>query len=515
MTLQDGDYFDDEAADRAVRFIETLCSFTQGKRGPFILEDFQRDDIIRPLFGWKRADGARKFRTCYIELPRKNGKSNLAAAIALLLLLGDQEAGAQIVSAAGSRDQARIVFSIARDMVQANPHLSGACKLLRNEIHHSGSFYRSISAEAGTAHGLNLHGLIFDELHVMKTAELWETLTTSVGARRQPLVVAITTAGQDPSSICRQVHDYAAQVRDGIVADPTFLPVIYAASSEDDWTDPKTWAKANPGLGTIVKRDYFEEQVRKAQNTPTMVNTFKRLHLNIWTSSTSTWLTDEDVQKGAHKLPLERLKSVPCWGGLDLASTRDLTAFALVWNLDGKLYTLVHQFVNEETARDAKISFGTPYLTWADQGFITITPGNVTDFGVVRDYIIQAAEDWNIQSIAFDRKFSPYIVPELIAAGLELKPFGQGFLSMNEPTKWLEMELVAGRVVHDANPVLRWQFSCVVIDRDPADNIKVSKNRGKVGHKVDGIVALIMAIGISLDDGKAPPPPDFTQILSL
>ena len=229
MTLQDGDYFDDEAADRAVRFIETLCSFTQGKRGPFILEDFQRDDIIRPLFGWKRADGARKFRTCYIELPRKNGKSNLAAAIALLLLLGDQEAGAQIVSAAGSRDQARIVFSIARDMVQANPHLSGACKLLRNEIHHSGSFYRSISAEAGTAHGLNLHGLIFDELHVMKTAELWETLTTSVGARRQPLVVAITTAGQDPSSICRQVHDYAAQVRDGIVADPTFLPIIYAA----------------------------------------------------------------------------------------------------------------------------------------------------------------------------------------------------------------------------------------------------------------------------------------------
>lgn len=515
MTPAPGDYFDDAAADRAVRFIEQLLHLTQGTREPFILEPFQRDDIIRPLFGWKRADGLRKYRTAYIELPRKNGKSNLAAAIALLLLYGDQEPGAQIVSAAGSRDQARIVFTIARQMVQQSPPLAARSTVHRNEIHHGGSFYRSISAEAGTAHGLNLHGLVADELHTWRGRELWDTLTTAQGSRSQPLTVAITTAGQDPASVCRQVHEYAQDVRSGVIDDPTFLPIIYAADPDDDWTSPKTWAKANPGLGRIVRADYLEEAVRKAKATPSLVNTFKRLHLNIWTSSESAWLTDEDFQRGAHPIPWERLRQVPCWGGLDLASTRDLTAFALVWHLDGITFTLVHQFVNEETAQTAKLTYGTDYLTWAEAGHITITPGNVTSFTAVRDHILEAAQRWNLQAVAYDRKFSPYIVPELIAAGLDMQPFGQGFLSMNEPTKWVEMETVAGRLHHDGNPVLRWQLSCVVLDRDPADNVKVSKNRGKKGQKVDGVVALIMAAGLYLAEGKQPAAPDFSQILSL
>lgn len=515
MTPAAGDYFDDAAADRACRFIETLCTFTQGTRGPFILEPFQRDDIIRPLFGWKRADGLRKFRTAYIELPRKNGKSNLAAAIALLLLYGDQEPGAQIVSAAGSRDQARIVFTIAREIVQNSAALSRLSRVQRNEIHHGGGFYRSISAEAGTAHGLNLHGLVADELHTWRGRELWDTLTTAQGARRQPLTVAITTAGQDPASICREVHEYAQGVRSGALEDPTFLPVIYAADPDDDWTSPVTWAKANPGLGKIVREDYLAEQVTKARATPSLVNTFKRLHLNVWTGSVSTWLTDEDVQQGAQPIPWERLKGVPCWGGLDLASTRDLTAFALVWHLDGQTFALVHQFVNDETARGAKLTYGTDYMAWADAGHITITPGNVTDFDAVRIHIEEAAQKWDIQAIHYDRKFSPYIVPQLIAAGIRMEPFGQGFISMNEPTKWLEMETVAGRLIHGGNPVLRWQFACVALDRDAADNIKVAKNRGKVGHKVDGVVALVMACGGYLAEGRKPEPPDFSQILSL
>jgi phage terminase large subunit-like protein len=311
------------------------------------------------------------------------------------------------------------------------------------------------------------------------------------------------------------VHEYAQGVRSGTLDDPTFLPVIYAAHPDDDWTSPTTWAKANPGLGKIVREDYLAEQVNKARATPSLVNTFKRLHLNVWTGSVSTWLTDDDVQQGAHPIPWERLKGVPCWGGLDLASTRDLTAFALVWHLDGQTFALVHQFVNEETARGAKLTYGTDYMAWADAGHITVTPGNVTDFDAVRVHIEQAAERWNIQAINYDRKFSPYIVPQLIASGLRMEPFGQGFLSMNEPTKWLEMETVAGRLIHGANPVLRWQFSCVVLDRDAADNIKVAKNRGKVGHKVDGVVALVMACGGYLAEGRKPEPPDFTNILSL
>lgn len=515
MNIEPGDYFDEQAATRAVQFIEKLCTLTQGTRGPFILEPFQRDDIIRPLFGWKRSDGLRKFRTAYIELPRKNGKSNLAAAIALLLLFVDDEPGAQIVSAAGSRDQARIVFTIAREIVQNSPPLAARARLYRNEIHHGTSFYRSISAEAGTAHGLNLHGLIADELHTWPNRELWDTLTTAQGSRSQPLTVAITTAGQDPNSVCRQVHDYAAQVRDGITEDPTFLPIIYAADAEDDWTDPDTWAKANPGLGKIVRADYLEEQVRKAKATPSLVNTFKRLHLNIWTNSASGWITDEDFQQGAQPIPWEKLKRAPCWGGLDLASTRDLTAFSLLWHVDGLTYVKVHQFCNEESAQGAKLTYGTDYMTWADAGHITTTPGNVTDFITVRDHILAAAQTYNLQAVAYDRKFSPYIVPELIAAGIRMEPFGQGFLSMNEPTKWVEMETVSGKLIHGGNPVLRWQFSCVVLDRDPADNVKVSKNKNKVGHKVDGVVALIMAAGIYLAENKKPPAPDFSQIVTL
>lgn len=512
--LEAGDYFDEASASLAVRFIERLCTFTKGQRGPFILEPFQRDDIIGPLFGWKRADGTRKFRTSYIELPRKNGKSNLAAVIALVLLFTDEEPGAEIVSAAGSRDQARIVFNIAREIVQTSPALSSRATVHRNEVHHGGGFYRSISAEAGTAHGLNLHGLIADELHTWPNRELWDTLTTAQGARRQPLTVAITTAGHDPNSVCRQVHDYAEQVASGVVQDPTFLPIIYAADPEDDWTSPTTWAKANPGLGRIVRADYLAEQVRKAKATPSLVNTFKRLHLNLWTNSATAWLTDEEVQRGAQPIPLDRLRGVPCWAGLDLASTRDLTAFALVWKLDGITYALVHQFTNAETADSSKLTHGTDYRTWADQGHITVTPGNVTDFEAVAAHILAAAERWNLQAVHYDRRLSAAIVPKLVAAGIDMQGFGQGYASMSEPTKWVEREMVAGRLHHGGNPVLRWQFSCVVIDRDPADSIKVSKNKAKTGHKVDGVVALIMAAaGLMIDETT--PRPDFTQILDL
>lgn len=516
METAGGYYFDETAANRAVKFIETFCSFTQGRRGPFILEPWQKDDIIRPLFGWKQADGRRKYRTCYVEIPRKNGKSNLAAAIADLLLFADDEPGAQVISAAGSRDQARLVFQIAKDMIENSEVLKSRSRIYRNEIHHGGSFYRSISAQHGTAHGLNIHGLIFDELHTQPNRHLWDTLTTATGARSQPLILAITTAGMDSTSICGEVHDYAIKVRDGIVDDPTFLPVIYAASSDDDWTDPATWEKANPGLGSIVTRDYFEEQVRKARSTPSLVNTFKRLHLNIWSGSSDGWVTDEEYQQGNDPIPWEELRDVPCWGGLDLASTRDLTAFAMIWDYQGTRIIKVHQFVNEETAQSAGVSYGTPYLTWAEQGHITVTDGNVTDFDVVRDHILAMAEEWDLRGIAYDRKFSPYIVPQLVAAGIEMREFGQGFISMNEPTKFLEMDLVAGRLVHGGNPVLRWQLQCIKIDRDAAENIKISKAKNKIGEKVDGWVSVAMAVGIMIEDTKDQRPPvDFSQILSL
>lgn len=511
-----GYYFDEEAADRAVRFIEIFCSFTKGRRGPFILEPWQKEDIIRPLFGWKRPDGRRKYRTAYIEIPRKNGKSNLAAAIALLLLFADGEDGAEVISAAGSRDQARLVFTIAREMTLANQHLRKRSTILRNEIHVGTSFYRSISAQHGTAHGLNIHGLVMDELHTQPNRHLWDTLTTATGARSQPLIVAITTAGMDRTSICGEVHDYAIQVRDGIVEDPTFLPIIYAADATDDWTSPDTWAKANPGLGTIVRREYFEDLVRRSMATPSLVNTFKRLHLNIWTGSNEGWITVDEYDQGGEAIPWDRLKGVPCYGGLDLSSTRDLTAFALVWDFDGTRIALVHHFCNEETANSAGLSYGTPYLTWAEAGHVTITAGNVTDHNAVRDHILRMSEIYDIKAIGYDRHLSQFIIPQLIEAGLDLRPFGQGFISMNEPTKRMEMDLVGGHIVHGGDPVLRWQIGCVHLDTDPAGNVKISKKKTKLGEKVDGLVALAMAYGIWIIETHDPTPSiDFSQIISL
>ena len=500
MAEAGGYWFDEEAADRAVQFIETFCSHVKGHTGAFLLEPWQKDDIIRPLFGWKRADGRRKYRTCYVEIPRKNGKSNLSAAIALYLLIGTKEAGAEIISAAGDRNQARIVYDIAAQMVRQNRTLSGRCRVLKNEIHYKGSFYKSISAEASTKHGFNCSGIIFDELHTQPNRDLWDVLTTSVGARAEPLIIALTTAGHDTASICWEVHEYAARVKRGEIDDPTFLPVLYCADKDDDGTQEATWRKANPGFGTICRQEYFEQEVLKARANPNHVNTFKRLHLNIWTGSSTAWITDDEFMRGSAPLPPDEvLQGLPCWGGLDLASTRDLTALALLFYDEGKdlFYLKVHQFVNEERAKSKKLAEGVDYLAFERDGDLTITEGNVTDYRIVRDHILTVNDTYSIRGIAFDRKFSTYIVPELIEAGVEMIPFGQGFYDMSYPTKQFEMKLVDGKIVHGGNRCLRWQVGCVKLDRDPADNIKVGKNRNKLGQQVDGVVASIMALGIS------------------
>jgi phage terminase large subunit-like protein len=497
----EGDYFDEASAERVVKFIEKYCSHVKGSSGAFLLEDWQKHDIIYPLFGWKRADGKRKYRTCYVEIPRKNGKSNLSACIALYMLFADGEVGAEIVSAAGDRNQARIVYDIAAGMVHQSKSLSSAARVYNSEIKYKTSFYKSISAEARTKHGFNCSAVIFDELHTQPDSNLWQVLTTSIASREQPLIVALTTAGHDMNSICYEVHEYALKVRRGEIEDPTFLPIIYNASEDDDWKDENTWKKANPGFGTICKADYFKQQVLEAENSPSNVSKFKRLHLNIWTSLSETWLDDADFMRGKDPLPPDDyLATLDCWCGLDLAATRDLTAFAMLWReSDDRYYLRVHQFVNEERAQQ-KNADGVDYEEFARKGDVTITPGNVTSFHHVREYIIAQREKFPIQSIAFDRKYSPYIVTELVDAGFAMSPFGQGYYEMSYPTKRVEMAMIEGKIIHGGNSCLRWQIGCTRIDRDPADNIKVTKNKTRQGQMVDGVVASIMAFGEMLKD---------------
>ena len=493
--------YNHERAERAVKWIETYCTHVKGSKGgqPFILEEWQKRDIIRPLFGTLREDGLRQYRTCYVEVPRKNGKSTLCAALALYMLCADGEAGAEIVSAASDRNQARLVFEVAQGMIRQNPELMQRLNLQQHAIKYGGSWYKAISAEANTKHGFNCHAVIYDEIHSAVDRELWDVLSTSTGARTQPLIMAITTAGHDTSTICWELHEYARKVKQGEIEDDSFLPVLYSADAGDDWTQETTWMKANPGYGSICMPEYFRQEVKRCQNNPSQVNTFLRLHLNIWTSSATAWVTDEQFMRGGADLPGDDvLQRLPLYVGLDLASTRDLTAVAMLWHdADAEVFYLkCHHFVNEEKAQSRTMSGGVDYYTFQRLGLVTITEGNVTDMVAVRDWILQLGHRYEITALAYDRWLSHLVVPYL--DGIECHPFGQGYASQSWPTKEMERLMCQGKIIHGGHDVLRWQFGCVNLSRDDADNVKVTKKKNSESQKVDGVVSSIMALGIYL-----------------
>lgn len=494
-------YFDEEAAQVAINFFEKLLRHTKGEWAgqPFILEEWQKERIIRPLFGWKKkSDGTRRYRTAYIEVPRKNGKSTLAAGLALLLLLIDGEPGAEVYSAAADTDQARIVFSQARQMAEASPQLLKRTELYKNTILYpqANAVYRVLSADAPTKHGLNAHGIIFDELHAQPNRELWDVLTTSGGSRRQPLTIAITTAGYDRESICWEQHEYARKIRDGILIDNSFLPVIYAAEEEDDWLDEEIWKKANPGLGTSVKIEYLREQAKKAENVPAYQNTFRRLHLNQWTQQESRWLDMIAWDACGELFNSKLLKGSLCYGGLDLASTSDLASFVLCFpNEPGEAesYTWLPFFwIPEENLEERIRKDRVPYDVWVREGLITTTPGNMIDYGYILRDIEALGEIYQIGDIAFDRWGAFQVSQALQGMGFEMLGFGQGFVSMSPPTKELMRLVLSGNLRHGGHPVLRWMADNLVVSSDPAGNVKPNKKKSR--EKIDGIVAGIMAL---------------------
>ncbi len=495
--IQPGDWYDAAAAEHAVNFIENYCSHVKAHTGRFTLEQWQKDDIIRPLFGWRREDGRRKYRTCYVEIPRKNGKSSLTAAIALYLLVATKEQGAEIISAAGDAAQARIVFETAVGMVHQSRTLSKSCRVTHYAIKYGAGFYKSISAEAKTKHGFNCSGVIFDELHVC-TRDLWDVLTTSVGARREPLIMALTTAGHDRTSICWEQHEYALGILSGQITDPTYLPVIYAAGPDDDWRLESTWRKANPGYGSICQADYFQDQLIKAQQNPSAINTFKRLNLNIWTNAEEAWIADEEWQAAAGPMPDdEYLATLDCYAGLDLASTRDLCALALLWVEpdESMVYLRTHHWCNSATALNKKSAEGVDYVQFEKEGTLTITHGNTTDHAAIKEYILEQHAKYNVKTVAFDRMGAHYIITELDAAGVWTAPFGQGYYEMSTPTKSLEAAIISGKLRHEGTRCMRWQIGSAIVTHDPAANVKIVKNRNKKGQMVDGVVASVMAFG--------------------
>lgn len=491
-------------------FIECL-KHTRGEHAgkPFVLFPWQREYLDR-LYNTKRPDGLRQYRTSLLACPRKQGKTQISAGVGIYGVVADNEPGAEVICVAGDREQASILFDAAKQMVEGNPTLSRTCKLYRRAIAvpDTNSVMKVISSEAASKHGYNPSTILFDEFHVQKDRELYDVLVTATGARRQPMTVLITTAGFDRESICYQIWHYAERVRDGLIADPTFLPCIYAAPGDADPFLEETWKLANPNYGVTIKKDYFEKMVSEARTSTAAEMTFRRLHLNQWTTSETRWLRHGAWQSGDQ--PLRQPGGRPCWCALDLASTYDTTAFVAVWpDEDGTFDVYAHFFIPEENAEKRSKQDRVPYLDWAKPTvkggpFVRLTEGDITDFDVVRDFVLDfASKNW-VKGIAIDRWNAAHITTQLVSEGIHVVPWGQGFASMSAPSKLLETLVLSGKIRHAGNPALAWQASNVQIKTDDAGNIKPTKKNSHSVGRIDGIVALIMALGIASAETHGP-----------
>lgn len=493
-------HYDKKKADRAVTFIQNL-KHTKGKWAgkPFYLLPWQ-EQIVRDLFGIVTDDGHRQFLSAYIEIPKKNGKSELAAAIALYLLYADGEASAEVYGAACDRNQASIVFDVAKQMVAMSKPLEKRSKIMgatkRIVNYNNAGFYQVLSAETGTKHGLNVSGLVFDEIHAQPNRHLYDVLTKGSGdAREQPLFFIITTAGTDKNSICYELHTKALDILSGRKKDDSFYPVVYGLSDTDDWQDEENWYKANPSHGHTIKIERVRDAYRNALDNPAEENVFKQLRLNMWTASTVTWIAEHVYDKGNQPVKIEELYGRDCFAGLDLSSTSDITALVLVFpprNEEENYIILPYFWLPKDTLALRCRRDHVLYDVWERQGYLQTTEGNVVHYGFIERFIEDLSTKFHIREIAYDRWNATQMVQNLEDMGLTVVPFGQGYKDMSPPSKELYKLMMERKVNHGGHPVLKWMSQNVVMRQDPAGNIKPDKEKSV--EKIDGIVALIMAL---------------------
>lgn len=493
-------HYDKKKADRAVTFIENLCH-TKGKWAgtPFWLLPWQ-EQLIRDIFGIVKPDGNRQFRTAFVEICKKVGKSELAAAIALYLLYADNEPSAEVYGAAADRQHASIVFDVAKQMVEMSPALMKRSKLMgatkRIVNYGNAGYYQVLSAEVGGKHGFSVSGLVFDEIHTQPNRQLYDVLTKgSSDARQNPLHFIITTAGNDRHSIAYELHTKAVDILEGRRVDPTFYPVVYGLKDDEDWEDEANWYKVNPSLGYTVDVERLRDAYREAKQNPADEITFKWLRCNMWVSSTVAWIPDAIYMRGNEPIDMASLEGRDCYAGLDLSSTGDITALVLIFpprDEDEKFVLLPYFWIPEETIPRRVKANSVPYDIWEKQGYIMSTEGNVIHYDFIEKFIMDLSEKYHILEIAVDRWNATHVIQNLEDNGLTMVPFGQGFASMSAPTKEFYRLLMEGKIIHGGHPVMRWMAGNVVVDTDPAGNIKVTKAKSK--EKIDGIVAAIMAL---------------------
>lgn len=504
-----------ERAIKAVQFFHEVLSHVKGALAgtPFYLQPWQQA-VVMNLFGWyAEGRGVRRFRRVFVYVPRKNGKTTLAAGIVLYVMFCDNEPGAEIYSAAAEYRQAALVFDQVKGMVLHEPALNKRARIYKTfksiEYEAMNTVYRVISADADTKHGFNTHCAVVDELHAQPNPELVDVLETSTGSRDQPVIFFITTADYARESICNTKLSYARSVRDGALPDAEFLPVIYEAQETDDWKDPEIWRASNPNYGVSLKASYMKAEAKKASETPSYQNTFRRLHLNVVTQTDVQWLRLSDYDSCVVPPPdfptWESLRGEVCTAGLDLSSTMDLSSLVLFFPMRGLIWPFF--FAPRKNAVERERKDRVPYTGWARDGHMNLTPGSVVDYDFIRRILSgqpagdtplerkPVAESFDLRALAFDRWGATQLVNTLKGDGLNVVAFGQGYASMSPAAKEWEKLLVSGELVLPDNPVLRWCANNVMVEQDAAGNIKPSKAKSR--ERIDGIVAAIMAVGVA------------------
>jgi phage terminase large subunit-like protein len=494
-------YYSEEKATRAFSFISAL-RHTKGEFAgqSFNIQPFQ-EFFIKVLFGWQKKTGGRRFRKAYLEIARKNGKTELAAAIAVYCFLLDNETGAEVYTAATTRDQARIAFDTAKVFLKNLKNDSKTFNKLVNVLKYNcnvpttNTKFESVSADADTLDGLNPHCAIIDEYHAHKTSDVLEVMETGMGSRTQPLLLITTTAGFNRESPCYMYRKVMIDILEKRKIDESVFPLLFCLDEGDDWQDKKNWTKSNPNLGVTPYMDYMDNQYQKALNEGAAKQIqFMTKNLNVWTSTSSVWISQSYIDATRLYIDDATLYNKKCFAGLDLASTRDICALVLCFPVQeglSKLHIKSYYFCPEDNVRERSLSDGVPYLQWQQDGYLIMTDGNVTDYDYIKNKVIEITAKYKIECICFDRWNASQLVIQLTNDGANMKPFGQGFISMSAPTKEIEKLFLSNEITHDGNPVLEWMMSNVILRLDPAGNIKIDK--AKSTEKVDGAVAMVMA----------------------
>ncbi|MBO0596581.1 terminase large subunit [Nesterenkonia sp. E16_7] len=512
-----GAVFDPDAVDKVLRSFSFL-RHTQGALAgqPLNPDPWQIAYIIAPVFGWVQLNSAgdyvRVVSTLYVDVPRKNGKSTIAGGLALYLTGADGEQGAQVVAAASTKDQAGFVFAPVKGLAESAPALKGRFRSLTGKIIHpkSNSYFGVISSAADAQHGANIHGAIIDELHIHKTPDLVETLETGTGSRTQPLVCFITTADSGkPNTIYSRKRRYVEQLSKGVFKDPSWYGVVFALPDTADPLKPSNWAKANPGYPISPTHDALEKAARAARNSPAELAAFKRLHCGMRTRQTTAFLDLKAWDRNAGpKVTETDLAGAPAFGGLDLGSVSDLTALAWLFpDQEAGGYDLRFRFWTPEDNLDAldKRTAGAASKLWVPQGWLSLTPGNVTDYDFIKAQVLEDCETFDVQSIGIDRWNATQLSNDLLAEDVELVKVGQGYITMSPAMKELQRLVLKGTrkaptLRHAGNPVARWMVDNLAVATDTAGNVKPDKAHS--GDKIDGISALANAMSEALNTDR-------------